>query len=88
MDTQYATFNRPDVAAVTMTRGPLFISKFAASIRHDSLGDGRSCITYKYNFSAFPNWLAFLVEPIVGWVFHRETWRRLAALKQFMELRP
>ncbi|MFT5094952.1 MAG: hypothetical protein ACI93T_003796 [Porticoccaceae bacterium] len=87
MDTVYATFSRPTVAAVSMTRGPWFLRSFAASIRHDQIEDGIVCVTYRYSFKVFPGFLAFLIEPAVQWAFRRETLRRLAALKDFVERR-
>jgi hypothetical protein len=85
MNTEYVSFTSPLVAAVKMTRGPFFLRSFAASIRHDSLDGGRSRVTYRYNFTSWPECLGFLMEPIVGWILHRETTRRLQALKRFVE---
>ena len=85
MDTAYVSFTRPSVAAVKMTRGPFFLRSFAASLRQDCIGDNTTRVTYRYNFSSRPRWLAILVEPIAGWVFRRETCRRLTALKRFLE---
>ena len=85
MDSVYVSFTRPAVAAVKMTRGPLLFRTFAATIRQVRIDDKTTRVTYRYNFSSRPRWLAFLVEPVVAWVFHRETSRRLAALKQFLE---
>ena len=87
MDTVYVSFERPRVAAVNMTRGPIFLRSFAASIRQDRIDDNTTRVTYRYNFEARPRWLAFFIEPIVGWVFHRETCRRLSALKRFLEVK-
>lgn len=87
MDTQYVTFSRPTVAAVKMTRGPFFLRTFAASIRHERLGGNGSRVIYKYHFASFPAWLHFFIEPIVGRKFHRETARRLDALKHYLERR-
>ena len=85
METIYVSFNRPRVAAVRMTRGPLFLQSFAATLRHDAIGNGITRTTYRYNFTSRPRWLAFLVEPIVQRVFKLETQGRLAALKRFLE---
>ena len=85
MDTEYVSFKRPDVAAVKMTNGPFFLGRFAASIRHEPLGGNRCRVVYKYSFTAFPKWLGWGIEPIVGWVFQRETVRRLWALKDRLE---
>ena len=85
MDTVYVSFTRPRIAAVNMTNGPVFLRSFAATIRQDRIDANSTRVTCRYNFEARPRWLAFIIEPIVGWVFHRETCRRLAALKRFLE---
>ena len=85
METVYVTFARPAVAAVTMTRGPFFLRSFAASIRQNRVDDKTIRVTYRYNFKSRPRCLALLIEPIVQWVFQRETRRRLAALKYYLE---
>jgi len=85
MDTIYVSFTRPVVAAVKMTRGPFIFRSFAASIRQDRIDDNTTRVTYHYNFEAQPRLLAFLIEPIVRRVFHRETRQRLASLKRFLE---
>lgn len=86
MDSVYVSFARPAVAAVKMTRGPLFFLAFAATIRQDRIDHNKTRVTYLYNFKLQPRWLAFLLEPIVQWVFHRETRRRLTALKNFLKV--
>ena len=85
MDTIYVSYTRPSVAAVRMTRGPILFRSFAATIRQDRIDDNTTRVTYRYNFISRPRWLAFVIEPIVQLVFHRETSRRLAALKKFVE---
>ena len=88
MDTEYVSCSRPRVAAVKMTKGPLILRSFAASIRHEPISGNRSRVIYQYNFAAQPAWLRVTLEPIIGWVFHRETSRRLLALKRFLEQSP
>jgi hypothetical protein len=85
MDTVYVSFKRRFVASVKMTRGPLFLDLFAASLRQDRVDDKTTRVTYRYNFKAWPRCFAFLVEPIVNWVFKRETQQRLLALKSHLE---
>lgn len=80
MDTVYVSFRRPAVAAVKMTRGPWFLQTWAASLRQDVIDDGRTRVTYRWNFTCRPSALA----PVVGAVFRRETERRLAALQTFL----
>lgn len=78
--TVYVSFERGVVAAVKMVNTPPFFARWAASIRHEPLGDDRSRITYTYNFEARPRLLAFVLEPIMAMVFRWETRRRLRAL--------
>ena len=85
MDTVYVAFSSPGVAAVKMTRGPFFLRSFAASIRQCPIDDNTTRVTYRYNFKSQPRWLSLVIEPIVAWVFFRETSRRLIALKRFWE---
>ncbi len=79
--TVYVSFQRGTVAAVKMVNRPPLFARWAASIRHESLGDRRSRIVYTYYFRARPAWLAFLLEPILARVFRWETRRRLRALR-------
>lgn len=85
MDTVYVTFTRPAVAAVKMTRGPFFFRSFAASIRQQPSTGHTTRVTYRYNFTLQPRWLAVPIEPFVRRLFHHETRRRLEALKRFLE---
>lgn len=85
MDTVYVSFNRPTVAAVKMTRGPWILRSFAASLRQEPYDAGRTRVTYCYHFQSRLRFLSWLIDPIVGKVFLRETTRRLSALKAFLE---
>ena len=85
MDTEYVSFSRPIVAAVSMTRGPFFFRKFAASIRQKQLSANLTLVTYRYYFEVQPRFLSFVIQPIVNFVFKRETRKRLAALKSYLE---
>ncbi len=85
--TVYVSFDRPTVAAVKLVDTVRFFRTWAASIRHEQLADGRSRITYKYNFTAKPRWLAWLFEPILAWAFRRETRKRLVALAAYFARR-
>jgi len=82
---EYVTFQHPECAAVKMVNQPPFFKSFAATIRHISLDDDRSKITYTYHFEAKPRWLAWLLEPIMNFKLKRETRKRLEALKGFLE---
>jgi hypothetical protein len=84
METEYVSFSPPSVAAVRMTRGPWFIDSFAGSWRfHEEAGQTR--VFFKYAVRGWPRWLAFVLDPLLGWVFRRDTRKRLAALKSAVE---
>ncbi len=68
------------MAAVRLTNRPPFFRRFAATIRHESLGDARSRTTYIYSFRARPAFLAPLLEPIMKVMIDREIRHRLGAL--------
>lgn len=85
METVYLSFDRPKVAAVKMTRGPAVLETFAASLRQQDVGVGRTRVTYRFNFSTRPRWLRAIAGPIASVLFRREVRRRLAALKSHLE---
>jgi len=85
METIYVSFDRPTVAAVKMTRGPVVLETFAASIRQEDVGLGLTRVTYRFNFSTRPRWLRALADPVASVLFLREVQQRLTALKSYME---
>jgi hypothetical protein len=88
METVYISFDRPRVAAVKMKRGPWFVADFAASIRHAALAPGTgSRVIYKFRITARPVWLRAVLDPVLRFVFQRETRKRLESLKRYMETR-
>ncbi len=70
LKTEYVSFNAPHVAAVKMLNRPLFFESFAATIRHNDLGDGSSTVEYRYNFTARPSWLRWMLHPVMGACFN------------------
>lgn len=83
LKTEYVSFTPPAVAAVKMLNRPPFFDKFAATIRHRDLADGKSSVEYKYHFIARPSWLRWLLHPAMAAIFRWETRKRLRALRQF-----
>lgn len=67
--TQYVTFERGKVAAVKMLNQPPFFDTFAASIRHTEISENQSEIIYKFNFTAKPKFLRWLLHPIMNRIF-------------------
>jgi ribosome-associated toxin RatA of RatAB toxin-antitoxin module len=85
METEYVSFTPPRVAAVKMTRGPWMIRSFAGSWRFEELEPGRTRVEFRYQVEAWPRWLAWLLTPVMVWVFGRDTRKRLEALKRAEE---
>ncbi|MGH9837728.1 MAG: SRPBCC family protein [Blastocatellia bacterium] len=83
LKTEYLSFNPPEVAAVRMVNRPPFFQTFAATIRHRDIEDGSSQIEYKYNFTARPRWLRWMLHPLMAVAFRYETRKRLQALRGF-----
>ena len=81
METDYGSFNPPRVTAVKMTRGPWVIAQFAGSWRFEEVGAGETRVTFEYHLRARLG----VLTPLVGWVFGRDTRKRLAALKRAVE---
>lgn len=90
--TRYVTFKPPHLAAIKLESRPPFFTKWAASLRHESIdsddtdltGDHRedmSLATYTMTFACRP---AF-IEPIAERIFKRETENRLVALANFLQ---
>lgn len=87
METEYVSFVPGKVAAVKLVAPRFPFETFAATIRHEPLGEERSRVTYIYSFSARPRFLAWLVSPIVNALLRFETRRRLSALRAHVEAR-
>ena len=82
LKTVYVVFDRPGVAAVKMVNRPPFFDSWAASLRHEDTGDGSSRITYAFHFTAKPEALRFVLDPLMGAIFESEVRKRLRALKR------
>jgi hypothetical protein len=87
MKTKYVSFKPPHIAAVRLLNRPIFFQTFAATIRHHELGNGLSTIEYKFNFTARPRWLRWLLHPIMTAMFRWETRKRLTALRNWLSNR-
>ena len=55
------------------------------SWRFEEVAHGQTRVGFRYNLRARPWWLAWLLTPILGWVFARDTRKRLLALKTAVE---
>jgi ribosome-associated toxin RatA of RatAB toxin-antitoxin module len=85
METEYVSFNPPRATAVKMTCGPWFLDSFAGSWRFEEVATGQTRVGFRYHLRAWPAWLSWLLTPILGRVFARDTRQRLRALKAAVE---
>jgi hypothetical protein len=85
METEDVSFERPDTAAVRMTRGPWLLASFAGSWRFRSSPGGATRVMFRYHLAARPAWLGPLLNPILVTFFAYDTQRRLEALKAALE---
>jgi ribosome-associated toxin RatA of RatAB toxin-antitoxin module len=81
MEAEYVSFNPPQTTAVKMTKGPWFIETFSGSWRFREEAEGRTRVHFRYHLRARPKWLA----PLIGFLFGRDTKKRLWALKRAVE---
>jgi ribosome-associated toxin RatA of RatAB toxin-antitoxin module len=87
MVVRYVSFNRPRAAAIEMISGPWFISRFFGTWSFLSLAPKRTRVTFKYNFSAKPRALAWLIQPILNRSFKMHARRRVCALRDYVHAR-
>ena len=85
METEYIQYERGRVAAVRLTNRPALFDHFAATIRHEPLGEARSRITYIFSSRGRPRILAPLLEPVMRRLITREVRARLRSLRAYME---
>jgi ribosome-associated toxin RatA of RatAB toxin-antitoxin module len=86
METEYISFNPPRTCAVKMTRGPKFIATFSGSWHFEEFAPGSTRVYFRYHLRARPRWLSWLLTPLFGRVFAKETRKRLEALKKVVEM--
>lgn len=85
METEYVSFNPPERTAIKMTRGPAILKSFAGSWVFEAKGENRTRVIFRYHLAASPQWLRWILEPVLKLVFSRDTKKRLEALKQAVE---
>ncbi|MDR2220384.1 MAG: SRPBCC family protein [Methylobacillus sp.] len=85
MRTEFLAYDRPRIAAASMVGHSFPFRRWAASIRHRAAEPGRSVLVYTYNFEAGPRALRWLIEPVVVWMFDRQTRKRFSRLAAFLE---
>jgi hypothetical protein len=85
MRTRFLSFDRPKVAAAIMQGRSFPFARWAASMRHQQIDEYQSLMIYTYSFECGPRGLRWLLEPITKRVFDRQTHRRFARMRAFLE---
>jgi hypothetical protein len=85
METEYVSFNPPRAVAIKMTRGPWYLKSFAGSWRFEEAEGGQTRVSFQYSLQARPQWLSWVINPILARFFSRDTRRRLQSLKFAVE---
>ena len=86
METQYTACEFPD-ATIEMVAGPWFFRSFKATAVLEASEAGGTVWHGQYEFKCQPSWLNWIIEPVVTWMFKRETQLRVAGLKQWLQNR-
>jgi hypothetical protein len=84
MRTRFVAFDRPRMAAASMIGRSFPFSRWAASMRHRDTHANRSVLIYVYTIEAGAPALRWLMEPVVAWIFARQTQRRFRRLRDFL----
>lgn len=85
MSTRFVSFERPRIAAAAMIGRSFPFRSWAASMKHKPGQVGRSLMVYTYTFETGPRSLRWLIEPLVKYIFDRQTRRRFQRLQVFLE---
>ena len=85
MISRYISFNRPNVAAVTMVKGPLIIKRFSGAWNVKRLSEARSLLVFTYSFELKGGFIGRLFLPVAVYVFSRDMRDRLLAIKRYIE---
>jgi hypothetical protein len=85
MQTRFVSYEPARVAAATMVGSSFPFVRWAASMRHRPLAEGRSVMVYTYSFECGPRMLRWAIEPVVKRVFDWQTHRRFARMRSFLQ---
>ena len=84
MRTEFIAYDRPRRAAARMVGRSFPFALWAASMKHESIGEGRSVMIYTYTLEAGPPLLRWLVEPAVQRIFAWQTRKRFARMQHIL----
>lgn len=85
MVSRYVSFQPPRVAAVSMIDGPRLLASFSGGWKFRQISPTHCKVTFTYNFRTSPIWLRWVMEPIAGLWYRRQTRARLNCFKAWAE---
>ena len=85
MISKYISFNRPNVAAVTMVKGPFILVRFSGAWNVKTLSEKRSILIFAYNFELKGGFIGRLLVPFAAIMFSKDMNQRLLAIKHYLE---
>lgn len=72
-------------ASISMVEGPWFFREFTADVRLEPTESGGTRCLARYRFAVRPAALRWIAEPIVVWMFMKETNARWHSLRRYLQ---
>ncbi len=85
MEVEFVQVCPPTRAAIVMTKGPIFLEKFAGSWIFSDLGNGRTAARFRYAIEVKKWMLPPLTVPLVRLYFNKVVNSRMQGLKNYCE---
>jgi hypothetical protein len=85
MRTRFLAYQPPQHASAEMIQATGPFALWAASMRFRDLDEGKSELIYTYSIKLRPRWMGWLLDPIGGILFARETKLRFGAMARYLE---
>ncbi len=85
MISRYISFNRPNVAAVTLVKGPFILSRFSGAWNIKRIDDMKYLLIFTYHFELKGGFFGKILLPIVTYLFSKDMKKRLISIKSYIE---
>lgn len=86
MEVEFVQVRPPTTAAIVMTKGPLFLKKFAGSWIFSDQGNGKTMARFRYAIEVRKWAIPALTLPLIRLYFARVMRSRMNGLKMYCEL--
>ncbi|HYC47303.1 MAG TPA: SRPBCC family protein [Burkholderiales bacterium] len=87
MRTRFLTYKPPHQASAVLVAPMGPFASWGASMRFADRSDGQCELVYTFTLHMRPAWLRWLLDPIAGFLFARETRQRFHAMAAFLRAR-